>query len=157
MQASGSVADLLRHIPTLLDAGLIPPLPVVNSILVTGVSDAGMGGGCEWPPFTLEESEYADVVAELVAHGDLEGGPLRDGEAPQWVESRLDWFIWVCFKRQGIPVDEHRSLHRELNEVEMARERATATNDYARVDELLSREHEIMLAINRLLLKHIPS
>ena len=43
----------------------IPPLHVLNELLMSGVSDAGMSGGCEWKAFEIDQAEYDELVEEL--------------------------------------------------------------------------------------------
>lgn len=50
--------------------GVIPPIHILNEILTTGKYDAGMGGACEWRPFEINMSEYAELVLELTTNPD---------------------------------------------------------------------------------------
>ena len=53
-------------IPYLFITGVIPPLTVLNGVLGRGGSDGGMGPGASWEPFTLTETEYTELVEELL-------------------------------------------------------------------------------------------
>jgi hypothetical protein len=71
----GSLLDLLRAIPYLLDSPErkqpIPPRYVLNQLLALGKADAGMSGGCEWKPFELADEEYRELVDELLTKPDM--------------------------------------------------------------------------------------
>jgi hypothetical protein len=66
----GSLAELLFDIPhlghVLRVAKVIPPLHILNELLASGVSEAGMSGGCKWSPFEISESEYLELVEDLI-------------------------------------------------------------------------------------------
>lgn len=62
----GSLVEFVLAMPHLLEFGAIPPLPVFNQLLLTGLYDAGMSGGCQWKPFQIEEEEYDELVLELL-------------------------------------------------------------------------------------------
>src|SRR5215217_5140998 len=53
-------------IPYLLLTSVIPPLTVLNGVLEDGGGDAGMSPGASWKPFTLTETEYTELVDELL-------------------------------------------------------------------------------------------
>ena len=48
--------------------GVIPPLHVINEIMLLGEHDAGMGGGAEWKPFEITKDEYEELVENLVTN-----------------------------------------------------------------------------------------
>jgi len=60
----GTLLDLLLALPARLD--FMPPLAVVNDILRKGEMNAGMSGGASWKPFSINDSEYAELVEELL-------------------------------------------------------------------------------------------
>jgi hypothetical protein len=101
----------LLEIPGLFYLGYVPPLRVVNDFLKRGTSDAGMGGGCRWTPFSLSEPEYAAVRKALRQDGEtLRGRTLRFAEVPDDVSRRNEWASWVLEQEIGIPYQEHLSL-----------------------------------------------
>lgn len=150
----GSVAALLREIPYLLLGGLIPPLVVINEVLRKGVDDAGMSGGCRWIPFEIDESEFAEVVRELEAGGDRDGGPLRYEKPPGWVANPGDWGIWVGERVYSIPAAERRRLSAEMDEVEKAMNEAAARGDEAARIEHLCRLSELGAETSDFILRH---
>ena len=68
----GTLADLVIDALVIPRCGLIPPFPVLRSILRTGGGDGGMSPGCTWQPFELREEEYFQLVEQL------ERMPLQD-------------------------------------------------------------------------------
>src|SRR5690348_11353509 len=124
----GSVADLVRDIPYLIVAGRIPPLAVVNEVLRRGECDAGMSGGCLWPPFELSAAEFAEVVTDLETHGAL-GRAARLEDVPSWVTTMREWAIWIAYRLRGVPVDENRQLSVAMAETEKAMKAAAARGD----------------------------
>jgi hypothetical protein len=72
----GSLTQLLFNIPALSFAlrvwKTIPPYHILNEILRSGVSEAGMSGGCEWQPFELTEEEYAELLQDLLTLPNLD-------------------------------------------------------------------------------------
>jgi hypothetical protein len=79
---SGSLADLVLALPYVV-LHEIPPRRVLNDILVRGVLDAGMSGGCIWKPLELDQLEFEDLVGELQrrgpGRGDRAGQPCTAG------------------------------------------------------------------------------
>ena len=127
----GSLKNLLFAIPYfLVPDELIPPLEVVNSVLRTGVSDAGMSGGCRWQPLEISAAEYEELVAALVTDG------LKTVDSPGWVKTRDDWQIWVMQIRNSVPVEEHRRLTDEYNRLDHAQKEARARGDIELADDL---------------------
>ena len=59
---SGTLFSLLNSVPYLLMKKRLPPLVVVNDILIGGRVDAGMSGGVEWDPFTITSEEYRELA-----------------------------------------------------------------------------------------------
>jgi hypothetical protein len=49
----------------------VPPREPLNDLLQLGVHDAGMSGGCEWPPFHISLDEYDEVVEEWLTDSAL--------------------------------------------------------------------------------------
>jgi hypothetical protein len=150
----GSVAALLRDVPYLLIGGLIPPLLVINEVLRQGVDDAGMSGGCRWDPFEITQSEFAEIVSELEAHGDRDGKPLQYEEPPDWVATRSDWGIWVGERVYSIPAEESRRLSAEMAEVEKAMNEAAARGDEDARIEHLCRLSELGAEMSDFILRH---
>lgn len=56
----------------LLGFKIMPPLDVLNDAFSRASSDAGMGGGIEWRPFTIDEQEYQELVEFLFTNPDRE-------------------------------------------------------------------------------------
>ncbi|HEY8601504.1 MAG TPA: hypothetical protein VIL85_23960 [Thermomicrobiales bacterium] len=87
MPTEGTVIDLLFDMPYLVGYGYrFPTYEELNGLLAAGEWDTGMGGGCEWSPFTLNPAEYTEVVEQirheprLAALGrPLEGEPWARG------------------------------------------------------------------------------
>ena len=66
----GSLTEFLFDVPHLAHVlrvfRVIPPIHILNELFASGVSEAGMSGGCKWSPFEMSESEYVELVEELV-------------------------------------------------------------------------------------------
>jgi hypothetical protein len=117
----GTLVDLLDAIPYLLSARLIPPVHVVNDALRRGTHDAGMSGGCQWEPFEITQSEWADLADTLAARTPRKRCTFV--EPPEWVATFDDWNAWIMIFRYGYP-EELRGLEKECRELEHAREQA---------------------------------
>ena len=126
----GSVAALLRSIPYALSAGLLPPLHVLNSLLKTGRSDAGMSGACEWPPFELNDEEWSELRTAL-ASDEGTGESVTYVAPADWVETPNDWHVWAMEYRHGVPAEEHRRLLAAYESIEAERRAARARGDEA--------------------------
>ncbi|MCG8058533.1 MAG: hypothetical protein JAZ17_13730 [Candidatus Thiodiazotropha endolucinida] len=103
IEATGSVADLLREIPYFLTYG-IPNQRVINSVLRKGIIDSGMSGGVEWEPFEIDEREFSEVVSSLSDSGS------EILSLPQWVATEDDLLVWIYEKEHGVPAKEHKQL-----------------------------------------------
>ena len=124
----GSVAALLRSMPYALSAGLLPPLHVLNSLLRTGISDAGMSGSCEWPPFEITDEEWRELEAALASD---EGDRVVYVAPADWVQTPSDWHVWAMEYRHGVPAEEHRRLLSTYERIEEERRAARARGDEA--------------------------
>ena len=60
------LTEFLLDIPYLLDRGVIPPFHVLNEVLSNGGNNGGMGPGTTWRRFTLQETEYGELVMGLL-------------------------------------------------------------------------------------------
>ena len=87
--------DFFFDIPNVLDSRCIPPLKVINSLLLTGERDAGMGGFLEWEPFRLSESEYDFFVKELL---DMPSEKFFVDEDFREIEDFEEWILSVFIK-----------------------------------------------------------
>jgi hypothetical protein len=130
---SGTLAQLVHDIPYLLMPGPIPPRAVLNSIFKTGLSDAGMSGGCRWQPFEISPAEYDELVRALVADSK---GTLTVVDTPDWVRTQSDWTAWWMQHLHHVPADEHRRLTARYEELERERKDAEARGDSALAEDL---------------------
>ena len=147
----GAMADLLEAVPYLLFARLVPPWHVVNDLLRSGGSDAGMSGACTWEPFEITRSEWADLAR------DLETLPpkrrCRIVEPPDWVQTFEDWHAWLMIFEYGLP-DEYREVDRECRDLERARERAAKAGQTDLAEELRVRAGEAADRLSQLMMTH---
>jgi hypothetical protein len=88
----GSLTELLFDIPhlwlPLRVFKVIPPFHVLNEILISGISEAGMSGGCRWQPFQISEEEYAELVEDLIT---LPGADLSIDSELQGSKNLEEW------------------------------------------------------------------
>lgn len=91
VQKTAPVIELIQDIPLLLNFKIIPTFKILNVILKSGIIDAGMDGGCEWRPFELSQSEYEDLVSELIKFNSY----LFQAEPPEWINDYSAWQTWV--------------------------------------------------------------
>lgn len=60
------LAEFILDIPYFMAGnGVIPPLHVLNEVLLQGGDDGGMGPGATWELFSIGESEYHELVEAL--------------------------------------------------------------------------------------------
>lgn len=86
---------------------LIVPLHVINDVLSSGKSDAGMSGYFKWEPVTMILEEYNKFVIQLKADG------FRELDAPPvWVVDYDTWHIWEQDRLHGVD-SEKVLLHAE--------------------------------------------
>src|SRR5262245_49010318 len=97
LERKGTVADLLRAIPYLLMARIVPPLHVTNDLLARGGTDAGMSGGCTWNPLQIEQEEWDDLRRHLTSLPDEEACEFV--QPPEWVQTVDDWNAWIMIFR----------------------------------------------------------
>jgi hypothetical protein len=61
------LAEFMLDIMYLMqDTGVIPPLHVLNEVLQEGGDNGGMSPGTSWRSFSIQESEYQELVEELL-------------------------------------------------------------------------------------------
>jgi hypothetical protein len=134
-----SLAGFLLEIPNLFCFGYMPPLPVINSFLATGIADAGMSGGCRWTPFELSVPEYNEILADLKTTNRSGRRPTNFIDAPAYVRSKNEWTSWVYQQEFGANYEEVLALKEresDLNE----RKRIAAENGEAELAEVLHLE-----------------
>lgn len=151
LETRGTLGDLLFSVPYLLSARLVPPLPVVNDLLETGGSDAGMSGGCTWEPFSITESEWNELVHELAARGSDDACAFV--EPPEWVRTVADWSAWIMIFKYGYP-EELRHIERECRELERARDQARNAGNVELAEELDARVTEADERLAQLIMDH---
>ena len=66
-QRTAPLTEFALDVPYLIMFGVIPPLRVLNEVLARGGGDAGMGPGAGWEPFSIDDEEYSELVAGLLA------------------------------------------------------------------------------------------
>ena len=145
MSRRGSWGDVVEAIPYLLHAGFpIPPRDILNQVLRTGGSDAGMSGGCRWPASELDEGAYRDLVDDLLRRPDKR---YFDADAPAWVETPEDYRYWALEVGWGLPANENRRYVERLTalgeRVAEARQRGDAdlADELQKEQTTLLREH----------------
>jgi len=131
---SGNTVDLLMHVPYLFASGLIPPESVLNELLSRGQADAGMSGGAQWEPYTLNPGGFDALVQELVeAYAQV---PLEYREPDAWVRSFKDWHVWVMYVKHGVPWEEHKRLNDAVVAIENKIKSAKENKDEVQLNEL---------------------
>ena len=66
-QRTAPLTEFVLDVPYLVMFGVIPPLQVLKEVLAGGGGDAGMSPGAGWEPFSIDNEEYAELVAGLLA------------------------------------------------------------------------------------------
>ena len=149
-ERTGTVSDLLLSIPYLLSSQLVPPLHVVNDLLMKGIRDAGMSGGCTWEPFQITETDWKDLKHDLASP---RSGNKEFVEPPDWVRTIDDWSSWVMIFKYGYP-EEFRELEREYRQVAQARELAVKEGNGDLVADLHLRVIESGNKLAEFVMKH---
>jgi len=122
----GDIVQFVQDLPYLFSFDLIPPIEVLNDIFKSGLEDAGMSGGCQWEPFTINQEEYDDLIISLQ---DLSKDNYKVVVVPKWVKTKADWHIWKSEYEIGIPAEEHYKLWRENNKWEKLEKEARVKGD----------------------------
>jgi hypothetical protein len=60
------LSEFVLDILYLLQWGVIPPLHILNEVLIGGGSDGGMSPGTTWRSFKITEAEYKEFVNALL-------------------------------------------------------------------------------------------
>ena len=96
------IARILVRLPYVIKPGPIPPFAVVRSILAKGEFDAGMSGGESWTPIEISLADYDEIIIELkkITKGTY---PIQ---APDGVDSYVDWVRWGMIQRAGAKGEE---------------------------------------------------
>jgi hypothetical protein len=107
-----TLVGLILDIPYLMDNGVIPPLSVLNEVLLEGGDSGGMSPGTKWKPFTINEEEYAELVKDLLAlnphearkkHFYVHFDKIIIDEELAVITDYSTWFSKVCdkYRRKG--------------------------------------------------------
>lgn len=90
--------------------GYIPPLNIINLFLASGIDEAGMSGGAEWEPFTIDKKEYDEILARL-KHRTYHGSELYNlSLIEEAINTKNEWFVKVMEHKHGIPFARHLEL-----------------------------------------------
>ena len=95
MEVTSKLLDFLLDLPYLFPSECIPPLSVLNSILMKGEFVSGMGEDLEWKPFLIGQNEYEEIV-EILTSG-VHGTYFSDNELSK-NEDYETWLIEVYSK-----------------------------------------------------------
>lgn len=104
----GSLLTFLFDIPYFPPCGVFPPFHLLNQFLVTGGSQGGMGPGTTWDPFSVTETEFAELVEAIRSTPLAEIKPharyvwLKPTFDPSFdhIELYLVWAAAVCRKHR---------------------------------------------------------
>jgi len=146
---TGSVIDLVKRIPTLIQIGYLPSRDVLNQVFAGGISDQGMGGGCVWEPFQITEKGYRELTELLTTR---DGRPVKVIETPDWVQDLEDFQIWIFDREFHVPWQAHKVLKDAYRE---ARGRTAAAGDEQERTELFRLEIEAANRLNEYVEKHL--
>jgi len=113
MKEPGTVVDLIKAIPYLIQSGYLPPMKILNTVFSEGKKDAGMSGGCEWEPFQITVDSFSQLIDKVTGP---DGEKVIYSEPPDWVEDMEDFQIWVLDIKHGVPWKEHKKLNDAYNE-----------------------------------------
>jgi hypothetical protein len=147
----GTVVELLLAIPYLLTGRITPPLHVVNDLLLKGIADSGMSGGCTWEPFQVSQPEWEELTTALASLPD--GKACEFVQPPGWVEVVDDWRAWIMIHKYGLP-EEFLILEREVRDLEHARTQAMGEGNQPLVEELHLRVIEAGERLSELVMEH---
>ncbi|HMK56476.1 MAG TPA: hypothetical protein VK448_07565 [Dissulfurispiraceae bacterium] len=64
-EKEGILADFVLDALIIPHAGVMLPLHLLNDVLRQGGGDGGMGPGCIWDPFEIDETEYQALIQDL--------------------------------------------------------------------------------------------
>lgn len=109
----GTWADVVAAMPYVVTfTHPFPPRPVVNELLSTGLNDAGMSGGVEYPPTSPSVDEYQ----EMRSAARWARTPYVDSAVPDEIQTRAQFTEWWT-----AVLDRHRlafiRLRREYHEL----------------------------------------
>jgi len=103
----GNTAQLLKEVPYLLTANIVPSEEIIKELLGNGISDAGMSGGIKWEPYSLSTGQFPKLVELLIR----EDPNLEYIEPPVWVQNFDDWHVWIMFHKYEVPWEKHKELN----------------------------------------------
>jgi hypothetical protein len=102
--------EFLISLPHLLYMGYIPPLNIINLFLVVGIDEAGMSGGAEWEPFTIDKTEYDEILASLSYRKYHNSEHYNLSLVEEIINTKNEWFAKVMEHKHGIPFARHLEL-----------------------------------------------
>ena len=113
-ELSESLELFLIKMHNLFYFNYVPSLSIVNSILASGLSDAGMSGFLSWQPFEMTLVEYQEFIVFLKSNSVLvRGMPLRFIDVPENIKGEQEWIAWVMYLEMSIPFEKHLQLMQE--------------------------------------------
>jgi len=72
VQRQKALAEFLLDVPYLMEhTGVIPPINVLNELLLSGGDSGGMGPGTTWKPFEISSEEHKELV-DFYSSADLD-------------------------------------------------------------------------------------
>ncbi|MES9991368.1 MAG: hypothetical protein ABW098_05405 [Candidatus Thiodiazotropha sp.] len=134
--------DFLISLPHLLYMGYVPPLDIINLFLAGGRDEAGMSGGAEWKPFTIDKKEYDEILASL------KGRTYHDQErynftlTEEQIKTKNEWYAKVMEHKLGIPYARHLELMEREQSLQIKSEEAYDKGNKELGDKLHVQWHE---------------
>ncbi len=82
---SAPLTTFVYDVPYLLCWGILPPLHLLNELLIQGGGDGGMSPGADWQPFEVSDEEYRELCVALESIDPL---TLRDHARCIWIKAK---------------------------------------------------------------------
>ncbi len=122
VESTDMLDEFLISLPHLLYMGYVPPLNIINIFLKSGIDEAGMSGGAEWKPFTIDKDEYDEILESLKYRKYQDSEQYNLSLVEKIINTKNEWFAKVMEHKHGIPFARHLELmEREQSLLEQSR------------------------------------
>jgi hypothetical protein len=136
IESTAMLDEFLISLPSLLYMGYIPPRNIVNLFLDHGVDEAGMSGGAEWEPFSIDQGEYDELLSSLKGRIYINQEYYTLSLTDEIIETKNEWYAKVMEHKLGIPYKRHLELMEREQHLQQLSEEAYEKGDKELGDKL---------------------
>jgi hypothetical protein len=114
---NGNLVNFILNFRKLFVGNLMPPLTVLNKVLLK-TSDDEVCNDISWEPFSITEQEYIKLTKDLTEKHNIKSHAINLSKS---INNYLDWYLWAMNHAYGVPIESHRKMEMKVRDCEKRR------------------------------------